>query len=114
MMPVDVGLSFVAGTKPVDVYIMGGYTFYSIDGAVYVGGSKQEVGFSDENGFYAGLGLEVPIKNDPDIQGATRITFMVEAMYRYTSVDEISTRNGSYVGGEVDGPCVNAGFMIRW
>ncbi len=114
MMPVDVGLSFVAGTRPLDVYVTGGYTFYSIDGSVYAGGAKQEGGFSDENGFFAGVGIEVPVKSSPDIQGATRITFMVEGLYRYTSVDEMSTRDGSYVGGAVEGPCVNAGFMLRW
>lgn len=114
MMPVDVGLSIVAGTRPVDVYLMGGYTFYSIDGAIYEGGRKQDINFNDENGFYAGLGLEVPISEQPGVSGASRITFMVEGVYRYTSVDELSTRGASYVGGDVDGFGVNAGFMIRW
>jgi len=114
VMPVDVGLSIVAGTKPVDVYVTGGMSFYSMDGSVYEGGRKQQVKFEDETGFYGGLGLEVTLNDNPAAQGATRVTFFVEGLYRYFAVDEMSAVVGSYPGGDVDGVNVNAGFMIRW
>jgi hypothetical protein len=39
---------------------------------------------------------------------------MVEALYRYTSLDELTSRDERYVGGDIDGLCINAGFMLRW
>jgi hypothetical protein len=114
MMPFDVGFSLVAGTKPVDVYMMAGYSFFSIDGDVYSGGRKVDVDFDDENGFYAGAGLEVTLSDNPGVTGATRITFMVEGLYRYLEVDEVDVVGSSFVGDSLDGLGVNAGFMIRW
>lgn len=114
IIPLDIGLSFVTGTRPVDVYVKGGYTYYNIDGSIYTDGRKQDVSFGDSSGFYAGIGLEVPLSEHPEVTGASRITFLVEGLYRYTSIDEIATRGNTYVGGAVDGPCINAGFMLRW
>ena len=114
IIPLDIGLSFVTGTRPVDVYVKGGYTYYNIDGSIYTDGRNQDISFGDSSGFYAGIGLEVPIKESPEVTGATRITFLVEGLYRYTSVDELANRGDSYVGGSVEGPCVNAGLMLRW
>jgi hypothetical protein len=114
MIPLDIGLSFMSGMKPVDVYMRAGYTYYSVDGAIYTDGRKQDVDFGDASGFYAGLGIEVPLSEHPEITGATRTTFMVEALYRYTSLDELSSRDERYVGGDIDGLCINAGFMLRW
>jgi len=114
MMPVDIGLSFFAGTKPVDMYLTAGYSYYYIDGSVSSGGNRDRAAFDDQSGFYGGIGIEIPVKDNPAYYGATRITFILEALYRYVSVDEIISSAGDLVGGEAGGCCINAGFMVRW
>ena len=114
VMPVDIGLSFFAGTKPVNIYLTAGYSYYYIDGSLSLGGNRERDAFDDESGFYGGAGIEVPIKENQAYLGATRIAFVMEALYRYVAVEEITSSVGDIVGGEADGICVNAGFMIRW
>jgi hypothetical protein len=114
LVPLDVGMSVVAGTSPVDVYITGGFTFYSMDGTVTAGGVKQDVNFNNEFGFYGGVGLEVPLSENDWSYGGSRVTFMLEALYRYASLDQSSENTVDFHGSDLGGLSINAGFMVRW
>ncbi|GEM_PF-6144743 len=114
VIPLDVGMSVVAGTTPVDVYVTGGFTFYNMDGTVTTGGVKKDVTFNNEFGFYGGVGLEVPLSENEWSYGGSRITFMVEALYRYASLDQSSENTVDFHGSDLGGININAGFMVRW
>jgi hypothetical protein len=113
-VPFEAGLTITTGLEPVNVYFCGGLSWYTMDGGVYQSGVKTDVDFDDEFGFYGGIGFEVPVSEDVAHLGATRITLFAEALYRYASVDEVSTGLNTFAGGDLGGFAANVGAMIRW
>lgn len=56
------------------------------------------------------------LKNNPALQNATRITLLVEGMYRAVDANEIivSTATQRVKDLSFNGPSINIGLMIRW
>lgn len=114
-IPVDVGLTIVAGLAPVDIYLFGGLSWYSMEAEVLLAdGARTNADLDDEIGFYGGIGIEVAITEDVADMGATRITLFAEGLYRHVSLDEVSVAGGEAIGSDMSGFALNAGIMIRW
>ncbi len=114
-IPWEAGLTIRSGWEPVDVYVCGGLGYYQMEGDIALpGGGRQDADFSEEIGYYGGVGLEVTVIEEAADLGATRITLFAEALYRGVSVDDVSVDGIGTFDGDVGGFAFNAGFMIRW